>query len=134
MYKNTNFKLCENERTNIINTCIATYSTNIKHILMLYITQLLKIFDKRRRHLVEVILQHLLNNTASNQLLDIGPVFNLSQGRTIWMKKRSKDWWERIVSYHFKKEDWLESFRMEKCTFIWLCDQLKNDLAPSSRL
>lgn len=47
------------------------------------------------------------------------------------MKTRSKDWWKRIVNRNFKEEDWLKSFRMRKCTFLWLCDQLKNELASS---
>jgi len=131
MYKNKNFKLSESEKINIINTCVTTYSTNIKYMLMQSMTQLLRILNKRRRHLVEVILLHLLNEIPPNQLLDIGPILRISQERTIWMKKRSKDWWERIVNHSFKEEDWLESFRMRKCTFLWLCDQLKNELAPS---
>lgn len=64
-------------------------------------------------------------------MLDIGPVLRLSQERNIWMKKRSKHWWEQIVQNHFKEEDWIESFRMRKCTFLWLCDQLKNELTLS---
>jgi len=98
---------------------------------MQFTTQLLHIFNKRRRHLVEVILQYLLNKTPPNQLLNIGPVLRLSQERKIWMKNRSKDWWKRIVNQHYKEDDWLESFRMEKNTFMWLCDQLKDTLAPS---
>jgi len=121
MDRNKNFKLSNSEKINIINTCVATYATNVKYMLMQFTTQFLHLFNKRRRHLVEVILQNLLNKTPPNQLFNIGPVLRLSQEREIWMKNRSKDWWERIVNQHYKEDDWLESFRMEKNTFMWLC-------------
>lgn len=47
------------------------------------------------------------------------------------MKKRSFDWWYRIVNDHFKDEDWIETFQMTKTTFFWLCDQLREELAPN---
>ncbi|XP_018376456.1 PREDICTED: uncharacterized protein LOC108769767 [Trachymyrmex cornetzi] len=46
------------------------------------------------------------------------------------MKKRSSNWWERIVNDYFKEEDWLETFRMTKPTFQWLCDELRGELIP----
>lgn len=125
-------EMCESEKAKIINFCIV-YSLNIKYSLMQStITQMLYIFGKRRRHLVEITLSHLLYETPPNELLDIGPILRLSQERSIWRKKRSSDWWEEIVKNHFKDDDWLESFRVRKCTFMWLCDQLKNELAPSA--
>lgn len=43
-------------------------------MLMQSIAQLLRIFDKRHKHLIEIILMHLLNKTLPNQLLDIDPI------------------------------------------------------------
>lgn len=80
MYRNKNFKISESEKINIINTCVTTYSTNIKYMLIQSMTQLLRISSKR--HLVEVILLHLLNETLPNQLLDIS-ILRISQERTM---------------------------------------------------
>lgn len=87
--------------------------------------------NKRRQHLMQIILLHLSNKTPLNQFFNIGPVLRQSQERTMWMKYRSQHFWEQVVNKHYKDEDWLESFRMRKCTFMWLCDQLRNELAPS---
>ena len=45
--------------------------------------------------------------------------------RSIWMKKRSSDWWDKVVGGSFTHEEWMENFRMSKETFLYLCDQLK---------
>ena len=44
--------------------------------------------------------------------------------RNIWIKERSGDWWERIVS-SFTQQDWLENFRMSQETFTHLCSLLR---------
>lgn len=32
---------------------------------------------------------------------------------------------------HFNDKDWIETFRMTKATFLWLCDQLREKLVPN---
>ncbi|XP_071576487.1 uncharacterized protein [Temnothorax nylanderi] len=48
-----------------------------------------------------------------------------------WMKARSSDFWERIVLTEYLDEDWLETFRMEKSVFDYICDKLHNRLQPA---
>ena len=40
------------------------------------------------------------------------------------MLKRSGHWWEYIVLQTFSSKEWLESFRISKHTFDYLCVQL----------
>lgn len=49
----------------------------------------------------------------------------LQTKRSIWIKERSSDFWDRIVHNHLTDKDWIESFRMKK-----LCLILKPDLEP----
>lgn len=63
-----------------------------------------------------------MNVQYYRQLLDscslsIEPLLNGPRIRSLWMKKRSSDWWQEIVNVQFIKEDWIENFRMKKETF-----------------
>lgn len=44
--------------------------------------------------------------------------------RSLWVKERSSDWWERIVS-SFTQQEWVENFRMSQETFSHLCSLLR---------
>ncbi|KYN06192.1 hypothetical protein ALC62_02865 [Cyphomyrmex costatus] len=52
--------------------------------------------------------------------------------RRFWMKTRSKHWWKIIVPNHFLNEDWIESFRMKRTTFQFICDELRSELCPAT--
>lgn len=45
--------------------------------------------------------------------------------RQIWVKTRSCEWWDRIVMASFNDRDWIENFRMQKSTFMYLCNLLR---------
>lgn len=55
------------------------------------------------------------------------------QRPTCWVKERSKDWWERVVRFHFREEDWLENFRMSHATFKFICQRLEPYLKHSKK-
>ncbi|XP_050064881.1 uncharacterized protein LOC126553811 [Aphis gossypii] len=72
--------------------------------------------------------QQLLDSSR----LSIGPLLNGPRIRTLWMKKRSNDWWLEIVNVQFIKEDWIENFRMTKETFEKIVQELTIYLQPNS--
>lgn len=49
--------------------------------------------------------------------------------RSVWMKKRSQEWWDTIVP-QFEQNDWIENFRMSKETFDYICVELDPILRP----
>jgi len=53
---------------------------------------------------------------------------SLKQSPRMWMKVRSSDFWERIVLIEYLDDDWLETFRMKKTAFNYICDKLQNRL------
>jgi len=55
----------------------------------------------------------------------------LRQSPRMWMKVRSSDFWERIVLIEYVDDDWLETFRMKKIVFDYICDKLQNRLQPA---
>ena len=48
--------------------------------------------------------------------------------RVVWVKERSTYWWERIVNITFTPNDWVESFRMSRTTFTYLCNELRQTI------
>ena len=52
--------------------------------------------------------------------------------RTVWMKDRSCDWWDRIVYGSFSDQQWRENFRMSQATFNYLCCELRGELERNS--
>jgi hypothetical protein len=45
---------------------------------------------------------------------------------------RSNHWWEYIVQGTFTEQDWKENFRMSQETYLYLCEQLRQELQPES--
>lgn len=50
--------------------------------------------------------------------------------RSVWMKKRTSHWWDNVVLKEFSDQDWIESFRMKKDTYMFLCEELRKVLKP----
>uniref|UniRef100_A0A3Q1GZ70 DDE Tnp4 domain-containing protein n=1 Tax=Acanthochromis polyacanthus TaxID=80966 RepID=A0A3Q1GZ70_9TELE len=50
--------------------------------------------------------------------------------RTLWMKVRSQDWWERIVMMEFTDSDWRDNFRMSLQSFTKLCQMMERVMEP----
>ncbi|KAI6679684.1 hypothetical protein NL676_033565 [Syzygium grande] len=52
------------------------------------------------------------------------PTPGVGQQRRLWVKDRSKDWWERCNSPEFPEEEFRREFRMSKATFEFICNEL----------
>lgn len=52
--------------------------------------------------------------------------------RSVWMRVRSKDWWERVVLKEFTDTEWMETFRMTRRSFDKLCGLMEGVLSPQS--
>ncbi|XP_060188098.1 protein ALP1-like [Lycium barbarum] len=48
------------------------------------------------------------------------------QQRRLWVKDRSKAWWEHCNSPDFPEEEFKKAFRMSKATFDMICDELES--------
>ena len=51
--------------------------------------------------------------------------------RAVWVRDRSRVWWDHIVGTTFTPDDWLTNFRMSRNTFLYLCNELKAELMRS---
>ncbi|XP_022754849.1 protein ANTAGONIST OF LIKE HETEROCHROMATIN PROTEIN 1-like [Durio zibethinus] len=47
------------------------------------------------------------------------------QQRRLWVKDRSKDWWEKCNHPDFPEEEFKRAFRMSKATFDMVCEELE---------
>ena len=57
---------------------------------------------------------------------------NRQKSRTVWARQRSRHWWNIIVGTVFIDKDWLENFRMKRCTFMFICDQLRPSIQKNN--
>ncbi|XDV14258.1 hypothetical protein PO909_002432 [Leuciscus waleckii] len=48
----------------------------------------------------------------------------------MWMKVRSKDWWERVVLLEFSDLEWKQNFRMKRQSFTRLCGLVEEFMSP----
>ncbi|KAK6248730.1 hypothetical protein QUC31_020295 [Theobroma cacao] len=48
------------------------------------------------------------------------------QQRRLWVKDRSKDWWEKCNHPDFPDEEFKRAFRMSKATFDMICEELEH--------
>lgn len=46
--------------------------------------------------------------------------------RRLWVKTRSKAWWEHVSSPDYPEEDFRKAFRMSRATFDMICDELES--------
>lgn len=51
-------------------------------------------------------------------------VVNGGAARRLWVKNRSKAWWELVDSPNFPEEDFKKAFRMSRGTFDMICEEL----------
>lgn len=100
---------------------ILQYQNNMQKLFL--------ILQDRRRKLAQR-LWHILFIIMNTYLLAFGEIIamqSLRQSRRFWMKTRSSDFWERIVLIEYLDEDWLETFRMKKFVFDYICEKLQTD-------
>ncbi|XP_075522437.1 protein ANTAGONIST OF LIKE HETEROCHROMATIN PROTEIN 1-like [Primulina tabacum] len=68
------------------------------------------------------------NVTTSNKTLSSGPQ------RRLWVKNRSKDWWDQCNSPDFPEEEFKKAFRMGKGTFDLICSELNSAVAKENTM
>lgn len=59
--------------------------------------------------------------SASTAAASSGPA---ASQRRLWVKDRSKDWWEKCSHPDFPEEEFKKAFRMSKSTFEMICNEL----------
>lgn len=54
--------------------------------------------------------------------------------RRLWVKNRSKDWWDQCSSPDFPEEEFRKAFRMGKQTFEMICNELTSVVAKENTM
>nr|XP_004513444.1 protein ALP1-like [Cicer arietinum] len=54
--------------------------------------------------------------------------------RRLWMKDRSKDWWENCNRGDFPEEEFRRNFRMSKSTFNMICNELDSSVTKKNTM
>ncbi|KAI4380349.1 hypothetical protein MLD38_006548 [Melastoma candidum] len=54
--------------------------------------------------------------------------------RRLWVKDRSKDWWERLDSPEYPEEEFKHEFRMSRATFDMICEELDSSVTKKNTL
>jgi len=88
-----------------------------------------KIRKKARRAVAAAASSVILEETGSVQVqAQVPPQTGLGSGSTVqrrmWVRDRSKDWWEQISREDFPEEEFRQWFRMSRSTFDMICDEL----------
>lgn len=115
-----------NEIKKIINECVKLFYLErenefTKQRLRLLI-EIKKESSMRRRRMQLQLVQYLLHCYS-----EIG----LIPRNRIWRKIRSTSWWDDIVLRHFEDVDWIRNFRVDKSTFLEICDLVRDGLSPN---
>ncbi|KAK7411901.1 hypothetical protein VNO78_03345 [Psophocarpus tetragonolobus] len=87
-----------------------------------------KITKKARRAVAAASAAVVSHGTCSVQVPNqnqSGSEAGSTVHRRLWVKDRSKDWWERISHKDFPEEEFRRWFRMSKSTFDMICDELE---------
>ena len=58
-------------------------------------------------------------------------VLSFSIPRSVWQRDRDTQWWEEIVKTKFTAQDWQTNFRMSHNTFLYLCNELRVEIAKT---
>ncbi|XWS70042.1 hypothetical protein CRYUN_Cryun03dG0015300 [Craigia yunnanensis] len=99
-------------------------------------------FDQLQNHYSEIDeLDHSIHKRARKSSLAVVTAATVSadsdnvgpsqlgsgsgQQRRLWVKDRSKDWWEKCNHPDFPDEEFKRAFRMSKATFDMVCEELE---------
>ena len=52
----------------------------------------------------------------------------MKPSKVLWSKERSGIWWEETVLKAFVDKDWIENFRMSRSTFMYLCNEIREEI------
>ncbi|KAF5743067.1 hypothetical protein HS088_TW09G01129 [Tripterygium wilfordii] len=81
---------------------------------------------KRARSAATVVAAAAADNAVSENQAQSGdgPSGSSGQHRRLWVKERSKAWWDQCNHPDFPEEDFRRAFRMSKATFDLICEEL----------
>ncbi|KAJ6749291.1 hypothetical protein OIU79_030231 [Salix purpurea] len=80
---------------------------------------------KRHRHSAKLTAAAVaVTETAQPSSEQSGTGGGSGQQRRLWVKDRSKDWWEKCNHPDFPEEEFRKEFRMSKATFDMICVEL----------
>lgn len=98
---------------------------------------LLTLFFKQQLDTKALLLEALKRRRRTEEGLFVGalrclPMLSMHppKSRKLWMKVRSKDWWERVVLLEFSDLEWKQNFRMTHFSFTKLCGLVDGFMAP----
>ncbi|XP_015973727.1 protein ALP1-like [Arachis duranensis] len=70
----------------------------------------------------------------NNQVQASAGSSSMGPQRRLWVKDRSKDWWERCSHPDFPEEEFRRSFRMSKGTFEMICRELDSAVTKKNTM
>ncbi|KAJ9550557.1 hypothetical protein OSB04_014602 [Centaurea solstitialis] len=78
----------------------------------------------------------LVDNDQKSTAAAGGPAVASAAGpqRRLWVKTRSKDWWDKCNSPDFPDQDFRKAFRMGKDTFEMICNELTSVVAKENTM
>ncbi|XP_061361768.1 protein ALP1-like [Gastrolobium bilobum] len=62
------------------------------------------------------------------------PSSSVGPHRRLWVKDRSKDWWQRCSHPDFPEDEFRRSFRMSKATFELICNELESAVTKKNTM
>ncbi|KAJ8766698.1 hypothetical protein K2173_004522 [Erythroxylum novogranatense] len=93
---------------------------------------------KRARRSASVVASMMTENVASSDSVQNGGVGGSAaapgQQRRLWVKDRSKDWWDRCNHPDFPEEEFRKEFRMSKATFEMICEELESAVTKKNTM
>ncbi|XVE99830.1 hypothetical protein REPUB_Repub03eG0235300 [Reevesia pubescens] len=84
--------------------------------------------NKKRARISASALAATVATTSGDDInVNVGSEMSSGSGqqRRLWVKDRSKDWWERCNHPDFPEEEFRKAFRMSKATFGMICQELE---------
>lgn len=87
--------------------------------------------DRRnRRRRFSVFLKSIRKRWNAKKVLHVYLKSIRKKTKSVWMKQRSAHWYEQIVMGKFTDQEWIKNFRMNRDTFLEICELVRNDLEP----
>ncbi|KAK2395673.1 protein ALP1 [Trifolium repens] len=77
-------------------------------------------------------LQPGLDQTGSANQTDLESGSVQPHQRRVWVKDRSKDWWENCNRSNFPEKEFRQCFRMSKSTFNMICNELDSSITKKN--
>lgn len=120
-----------------LNIC-EKYFENVQKYLIIHTLQ----YHKQKRKRIMKFLRILNRKIEANYMMYFirtGTIYkefliNIPEipKRRLWMKRRSKDWWYKIVKNQEFDEQMVDNFRMDRKSFEYICERLHSKLAHKS--